>query len=76
MDSLPVAERDQFLDSLGHSLRDVFNKSYFITNHMQKDLKLIKGVLPPLYFFIERAGFELVDQKLHYRPIRMVRKRK
>jgi len=30
---------------------------------MQKDLKQIKGVLPPLYFFIERAGFELMDQK-------------
>jgi hypothetical protein len=63
MDSLPAAGRKEFLDSLGHSLRDIFNKSYFITNHMQKDLKQIKGVLPPLYFFIERSGFELIDQK-------------
>jgi hypothetical protein len=30
---------------------------------MQKDLKQIKGVLPPLYFFIERSGFDLVEQK-------------
>ncbi len=63
MDSLPARDREEFLDSLGHSLRDIFNKSYFITNHMQKDLKQVKGVLPPLYFFIERAGFELIDQK-------------
>jgi hypothetical protein len=63
LDSIPVADRAEFLDSLGHSLRDIFNKSYFITNHMQKDLKQIKGVLPPLYFFIERSGFELMDQK-------------
>ncbi len=63
MDSMPAVDREEFLDSLGHSLRDIFNKSYFITNHMQKDLKQIKGVLPPLYFFIERSGFELLDQK-------------
>ena len=62
MDSLRASDRNEFLDSLGHSLRDIFNKSYFITNHMQKDLKQIKGVLPPLYFFIERSGFELMDQ--------------
>ena len=63
LDSLPAASRKEFLDSLEHSLRDIFNKSYFITNHMQKDLKQIKGVLPPMYFFIERSGFELLDQK-------------
>jgi hypothetical protein len=63
LDSLASKDRDQFLDSLGHSLRDIFYKSYFITTHMQKDLKQIKGVLPPLYFFIERSGFEVIDQK-------------
>jgi hypothetical protein len=62
MDTLRARDRDEFLDSLGHSLRDIFNKSYFITTHMQKDLKQIKGVLPPLYFFIERSGFELLEQ--------------
>ena len=55
--------RDEFLDSLGHSLRDIFNKSYFITNHMEKDLKQVKGVLPALYFFIERTNHELLSQK-------------
>jgi len=56
-------DRDRFLDSLNHSLRDIFYKSYFITTHMQKDLKKIRGVLPPLYFFIERSGHELLEQK-------------
>lgn len=55
--------RDAFLDSLGHSLRDIFNKSYFITNHMEKDLKQVKGVLPALYFFIERTNHEMLAQK-------------
>jgi hypothetical protein len=63
LDTLPVTERDKFLDSLGHSLRDIFNKSYFITTHMKKDLKQIKGVLPALYFFIERSGHELLDHQ-------------
>lgn len=63
LDTLPAAERDEFLDSLGHSLRDIFNKSYFITTHMKKDLKQIKGVLPAIYFFIERSGHELLEQQ-------------
>ncbi len=63
LDSLEIKERDQFLDSLGNSLRDIFKKSYFITTHMRKDLKQIKGVLPPLFFFLERSGHELLDMK-------------
>jgi hypothetical protein len=63
LDTLSISERDKFLDSLGHSLRDIFNKSYFITTHMKKDLKQIKGALPALYFFMERSGHELLDHQ-------------
>ena len=63
LDTITEKNRDEFLDSLGVSLRDIFNKSYFITNHMEKDLKQVKGVLPLLYFFIERSGHELLSQK-------------
>lgn len=63
LDTISVSDRDQFLDSLGNSLRDIFKKSYFITTHMQQDLKQIKGVLPPLYFFIERTGHEILTQE-------------
>ncbi len=63
IDTITVEARDEFLDSLGNSLRDIFQKSYFITTHMQADLKQIKGVLPPLYFFIERSGHELLSQQ-------------
>ncbi len=63
LDTISEKNRDAFLDSLGVSLRDIFNKSYFITTHMEKDLKQVKGVLPPLYFFIERSGHELLSQK-------------
>ncbi len=63
LDTVSEKNRDEFLDSLGNSLRDIFNKSYFITTHMQNDLKQVKGVLPPLYFFIERSGHEILEQK-------------
>ncbi len=63
LESLSEKDRDRFLDSLGRSLRDIFNKSYFITNHMQRDLAQIKGVLPLFYFFMERSGYELLQQK-------------
>lgn len=62
LDTITLQERDMFLDSLGNSLRDIFQKSYFITRHMQEDLRRIRGVLPPLYFFIERSGHELMTQ--------------
>ena len=63
LDKLSEKDRDHFLDSLGNSLRDIFNKSYFITKHMQKDLWQVKGVLPLFYFFMERSGYELMQQK-------------
>lgn len=63
LDTLTVGDRDKFLDSLGNSLRDVFGKSYFITTHMTKDLKQIKGVLPPMFFFIKRAGLDIIGLK-------------
>lgn len=62
LDTLPIADRDKFLDTLGVSLRDIFQKSYFITKHMKTDLKQVKGVLPPLYFFIQRSGHEFISQ--------------
>lgn len=62
LDTLPITVRDKFLDTLGVSLRDIFQKSYFITKHMKTDLKQVKGVLPPLYFFIQRSGHEFISQ--------------
>ena len=63
LEALSVLRRDMFLDSLGRSLRDLFGKSYFITIHMMKDFRSIKGVLPIFYFFIERTGNEMISQE-------------
>jgi len=66
IDTMTVRERDEFLDTLASSLRDIFQKSYFITTHMKKDFKKVKGVLPLLYVFMERSGYELLDTKFIY----------
>ncbi len=63
LDTLSEGIRKKFLDSLGHSLRDIFHKSYFITSKMKEDIKNVKGVLPPLYFFLERTEHELLNQE-------------
>lgn len=63
LETISVLDRDIFLDSLGKSLRDLFGKSYFITTHMMKDFRSIKGVLPIFYFFIERTGNEMISQQ-------------
>jgi hypothetical protein len=63
LETISEKKRDMFLDSLGKSLRDLFGKSYFITNHMMKDFRSIKGVLPVFYFFIERTGNEMISQQ-------------
>jgi len=66
IDTLSAKERNHFLDTLANSLRDIFNKSYFITTHMKKDFKKVKGVLPFFYVFMERSGFELLDSRFIY----------
>jgi hypothetical protein len=66
IDTLSLKQRDEFLDTLANSLRDIFNKSYFITTHMKKDFKKVKGVLPFFYVFMERSGYELLESKFIY----------
>jgi len=64
-DLLRAAEddRDMYLDTLGNSMRDLFGKSYFITLHMMKDFRQIRGVLPVFYFLIARTSHELLTER-------------
>jgi hypothetical protein len=66
LDQLKPSTRNSFLDSVSHSLRDSFQRSYFQTLNMAEDFKKVKGVLPLLYFFVERTGHELVSQQFIY----------
>lgn len=57
--------RKIFLQSVDNSLRDIYNKSYFITTHMQDDFKSdrARGVLPVFYVFLVRTGHEILSVK-------------
>lgn len=52
-----------YLASLRNSLRDVIGKSYFITMHMQTDLRTgeYSGILPLYYVFLARTGHKLLN---------------
>lgn len=53
--------RQIFLESVDNALRDIYNKSYFITKNMAADLQgnKARGVLPVFYTFITRTGHEI-----------------
>lgn len=58
---LSEANQKLFLTNVDNSLRDIYQKSYFITNHMSGDLNVTAamGVIPIFYVFFERIGCEI-----------------
>lgn len=58
-------EAEQYVKYFRTSLADIFNKSYFITQYMGRDLQnqKVNGTLPVLSFFIKRTGNEITDIK-------------
>jgi hypothetical protein len=62
---MKTKEADQYVQCLKVSLNDIFNKSYFITQYMNRDLnnQKVNGTLPVLSFFIKRTGNDIADIK-------------
>ncbi|HWY37147.1 MAG TPA: hypothetical protein VNY73_01215 [Bacteroidia bacterium] len=58
-------DAEEYLHQFKISLTDIFNKSYFITKNMNRDLNYqkVNGVLPVLAFFIKRTGNDIADIK-------------
>ncbi|MDR2835223.1 MAG: hypothetical protein LBV69_03350 [Bacteroidales bacterium] len=58
-------ELEQFLDKFYFSIRDIFQRSYFITNRMNTDLNnsSLQGVLPVILFFLAKTEHSIVDVK-------------
>jgi hypothetical protein len=55
---------EAFLKNFSSSLSDFFDKSYFITKHMDETLYgqgQVEGVLPLLCFFLKRTGHRVLD---------------
>lgn len=55
-----------FLANVDNALRDIYQKSYFITNHMSGDLtsSSAMGIIPIFYVFFERSGCELIQSNV------------
>lgn len=62
-EKMSEAQLTEYLASLRNSLRDVIGKSYFITMHMQTDLKSgnYSGILPLYYVFLSRTGHRILN---------------
>jgi hypothetical protein len=56
-------DAEEYIHQFKISLTDIFNKSYFITKNMNRDLNYqkVNGVLPLLVFFIKRTGNEIAN---------------
>ncbi|MEY3342814.1 MAG: hypothetical protein RL090_498 [Bacteroidota bacterium] len=64
MDSMSVEDKTKLLGDVNYNMRDIFNKSYFITKNMHSDLrsrKLITGMILPIVWGIGVTGHEILD---------------
>ena len=62
-DIMTETEQLNYLHNLDHFLRDIYKRSYFITNHMWTDIrgKKVEGVLPIFYVFLSRTDHEILN---------------
>jgi hypothetical protein len=64
MDSMSIGDKSRLLKDVNYNMRDIFNKSYFITKNMHSDLrsrKLITGMILPIVWGIGVTGHEILD---------------
>jgi len=64
MDSMGIEDKTRLLKDVNYNMRDIFNKSYFITKNMHSDLrsrKLITGMILPIVWGIGVTGHEILD---------------
>jgi hypothetical protein len=56
-------EAQDYVGYFHKSLSDIFNKSYFITQYMGRDLQnqKVNGTMPIISFFIKRTGNQLIN---------------
>ncbi len=61
--SMKAAEVKKYFNHVHVALKDVFEKSYFITSHMGGDMLHVKGVLPTVYIFMARNHNQILSTK-------------
>lgn len=64
LDSLSTSAKDSLLKDVNYNMRDVVNKSYFITHNMHTDLrskKFITGMILPIFWGLGVTNHEIID---------------
>jgi len=56
--------RGNYLHSMEATLSDIFRRSYFITRQMERDIPVVKGVIPVFMVFVARQGYEILNVEL------------
>lgn len=61
--NMDTTQAREYCEDFHRSLNDIFQKSYFITSLMLRDLKKseVNGTLPLLCFFIKKTGHHILD---------------
>jgi hypothetical protein len=65
MDKMNDLLAENYVQDLNSCLTDIFNKSYFITRNMQRQLsnQKVNGILPVIAFFMEETQNPITDVK-------------
>ncbi|MFM8432326.1 MAG: hypothetical protein ACKOA1_05980 [Bacteroidota bacterium] len=64
LDSMAIKDKNSLLTDVNYNMRDVLNKSYFITHNMHSDLrskKLITGMILPIFWGLGVTDHEIID---------------
>ncbi len=64
LDSLSLGEKNEMLSNINFVMRDVLNKSYFITGNMSLDIKNSKkltGMITPIFWALGLTGNLILD---------------
>ncbi len=68
LSKMKQADLADYLNKFYYSIRDIYQRSYFITGRMNTDLSnaRVKGVLPLIVFFMAQTGHYVSDVKYEY----------
>lgn len=61
LDKMNVNQRAGYFQNIATALRDIFNRSYFITQYMGSDIPRVQGTIPIFMVFMARTGNEVLN---------------
>lgn len=56
-----AAQRSHYFQNIASALKDIFTRSYFITQYMGSDIPKVQGTIPIFLVFMARTGHEVLN---------------